>query len=132
MRKGAQQVAQLVLGTRAKKKKKKPELDEHELTSLFEGECKQYEWTSLLEDEEDVKDLEGAKDLGYFPIGATVQFHDLKNSARCNGLSGRIEKVYEKAPGKARVYKVMIIMNDALIQEVKVRETNIWKVPDIS
>ena len=77
MRRVAEEAAKLVLGTRAKKT---PELDENEWTSLLEGECKEDEWTSLLEDEckEDVKDLEVAKDLGYFPIGATVQFHGLK------------------------------------------------------
>ena len=128
---GAQQAAQKVLGTRVKKK---PELHENEWTSLFEGECKEDEWTSLLEDEckEDVKDLEVAEDLGYYPIGATVQFHGLtKNGAKSNGLSGRIEKVYEKAPGKERVYKVMIVINGDDIVPVKVPETNIWKLPDI-
>ena len=126
----AQQAAQKVLGTRVKKK---PELHENEWTSPFEGECKEDEWTRLLEDEkEDVNDLEVAKDLGYVPIGATVQFHDLKkDGARCNGLSGRIEKVYEKAPGEERVYRVMIVMNDDDIEPVKVLETNIWKLPDI-
>ena len=120
MRRFAQQAKQLMLGT--------PELDENKWTSLLEGECKEDEWTSLLEDEckEDVKDLEVAEDLGYYPIGATVQFHDLtKNGAKSNGLSGRIEKVYEKAPGKARVYKVMIVMKNDPIRPVKVRQTNI-------
>ena len=56
---------------------------ENKWTSLLEGACKD-ELTSLLEDEctEDVKDLEVAEDLGYYPIGATVQFHGLKK--RCH------------------------------------------------
>ena len=123
---GAKQAAQLVLRTRAKKT---PELDENEWTSLLEGECKEDEWTSLLEDEckEDVKDLEVAEDLGAFPKGVTVQFHSLSTTegAKRNGFYGRIIKVYHKAPDKARVYKVMIVMKNDPIRPVKVRQTNI-------
>ena len=116
MRRFAQQAAQLVLGTRADTT---PELDEDERTSLL-GECK-----------EDAKDREVAEYS--VDIRATVQFHGLcsKNGAKSNGLFGTIEKVYRKPPGGTHVYKVMIVMNNDPIKPVKVRQTNIRKVPDI-
>ena len=98
------------LGTRAQDT---PELEDS-FTNLLGAKCKEdAEVREVAEDRgvQPVHEFRGAEDgdapdrlLGCYPIGATVQFHSLSTTqgAKSNGLCGRIEKVYHKAPGKAR------------------------------
>ena len=127
------------LGTRAQDT---PELEDedNEFTNLLGAKCKEDDVREVAEDRgvQPVHEFRGAEDGDapgrLLPKGATVQFHSLSTTegATTNGLYGRIIKVYHKAPDKARVYKVMIVMKNDPIKPVKVRETNIWKLPDIS
>ena len=112
MRKGAKQVAQLVLGTR--RAKKKPELlDENR-------------WTNLIEEHDECKEDGDAPDF-LLPEDTRVQLHDLHtNGSEYNGLRGTIRRVHKIE------YVVEIKMSDGTIKQFGVSQTKLKLDEDIN